>query len=151
TAGAIRVNGVSPAEARWHRLYGCVFQAPSLFPWRTLERNVMLPLEIMRLPRRERHARARERLALLGLSGFERSYPGQLSGDMQQRASIARALAVDPELLLMDEPFGAFDEIVRDRLNNELLRLWKKTGKTIVFATHSIAEAVFLSTRIVVM
>jgi NitT/TauT family transport system ATP-binding protein len=151
TAGQIVVNGVSPELARVQRAYGYVFQAPALYPWRTVERNVMLPLEIMGVPGDERRARARRYLELVDLSGFERRFPWQLSGGMQQRASIARALSFDPALLLMDEPFGALDEIVRDRLNEQLLQLWAKTGKTVVFVTHSIPEAVFLSTRIVVM
>jgi NitT/TauT family transport system ATP-binding protein len=151
TAGSIRVNGVSPSEARRRRDYGYVFQAPALYPWRTIERNVMLPLEIMGYSPEERRERARRYLALVNLSGFERKFPWQLSGGMQQRASIARALSFDPKLLLMDEPFGALDEIVRDHLNEQLLQLWGRTGKTAVFVTHSIPEAVFLSTRIVVM
>jgi NitT/TauT family transport system ATP-binding protein len=151
SAGSIAVNGETPEEARLKRHYGYVFQAPALYPWRTLERNVMLPLEIMGIPAEERKARAARYLALVNLSGFERKYPWQLSGGMQQRASIARALSFDPALLLMDEPFGALDEIVRDHLNEQLLRLWNQTGKTVVFVTHSIPEAVFLSTRIVVM
>lgn len=151
TAGAALVNGMSPAEARARRAYGYVFQAPALYPWRTIQANVMLPLEIIGLPRAERQERARRMLALVRLEGFETSYPWQLSGGMQQRASIARALALESELLLMDEPFGALDEIVRDRLNQQLLELWRQTGKTVLFVTHSIQEAVFLSTRIVVM
>lgn len=151
TAGTISINGVSPEEARLKRAYGYVFQAPALYPWRTLERNVMLPLELMGIPPEERKARAARYLALVNLSGFERKFPWQLSGGMQQRASIARALSFDPMLLLMDEPFGALDEIVRDHLNEQLLRLWDKTGKTVAFVTHSIPEAVFLSTKIVVM
>ena len=128
-----------------------MFQAPALYPWRTVERNVMLPLEIMGFSRAERRERARRNLALVNLSGFERKYPWQLSGGMQQRVSIARALSFDPHLLFMDEPFGALDEIVRDKLNEQLLRLWRQTRKTVLFVTHSIPEAVFLSTRIVVM
>jgi NitT/TauT family transport system ATP-binding protein len=151
TAGEIVVNGVSAAQARLARAYGYVFQAPALYPWRTIERNVMLPLEIMGMAAEERKARARRYLELVNLTGFERRFPWQLSGGMQQRASIARALSFDPALLLMDEPFGALDEIVRDHLNEQLLQLWAKTGKTVVFVTHSIPEAVFLSTRIVVM
>ena len=151
TGGTIRINGVSPEEARLKRAYGYVFQAPALYPWRTLERNVMLPLELMGISPQERKERAARYLALVNLSGFERKFPWQLSGGMQQRASIARALSFDPTLLLMDEPFGALDEIVRDHLNEQLLRLWDKTGKTVAFVTHSIPEAVFLSTKIVVM
>lgn len=151
TGGTIRVNGMSPEEARKARQYGYVFQAPALYPWRTVERNVMLPLEIMGIAAAERRELARKNLELVNLKGFERKYPWQLSGGMQQRASIARALSFDPKLLLMDEPFGALDEIVRDSLNLQLLRLWRETQKTVVFVTHSIPEAVFLSTRIVVM
>jgi NitT/TauT family transport system ATP-binding protein len=151
TEGTITVNGMSPAEARQARAYGYVFQAAGLFPWRTIGGNVRLPLEIMRYSRAERAARCARVLELVELSGFEKKYPWQLSGGMQQRASIARALAFDADILLMDEPFGALDEIVRDRLNEELLALWGRTGKTIAFVTHSIPEAVFLSTRIVVM
>ena len=151
TAGTILVNGVTPEQARMQRHYGYIFQAPALYPWRTIERNVMLPLEIMGFDAKERRARMEKYLKLVNLSGFERKFPWQLSGGMQQRASIARALSFDPALLLMDEPFGALDEIVRDHLNEQLLRLWNQTRKTVVFVTHSIPEAVFLSTRIVVM
>lgn len=151
TAGAISVNGVSPHEARLQRAYGYVFQAASLYPWRNIAKNVALPLEIMSVARAERERRIKENLELVDLTGFEKKYPWQLSGGMQQRASIARALAVEPALLLMDEPFGALDEIVRDHLNEQLLQLWAKTSKTVVFVTHSIPEAVFLSTHIVVM
>ena len=151
TSGSIRVNGMSPREARAGRAYGYVFQAPALYPWRTVARNIALPLEIMGFSRAEREARVAKGLELVNLSGFGAKYPWQLSGGMQQRASIARALSFDPDLLLMDEPFGALDEIVRDMLNQQLLRLWDVTGKTVLFVTHSIPEAVFLSTHIVVM
>ena len=151
TGGTITVNGVTPEQARQKRAYGYVFQAAALYPWRTIERNVTLPLEIMGVPAAERRARAAKYLELVNLGGFEKKFPWQLSGGMQQRASIARALSFDPDLLLMDEPFGALDEIVRDHLNEQLLELWDRTGKTVVFVTHSIPEAVFLSTRIVVM
>ena len=151
TAGRITVNGMRPSEAREKRAYGYVFQAAGLFPWRTIGGNVRLPLEIMGYDRAERAARTRRVMELVELEGFEKKYPWQLSGGMQQRASIARALGFDADILLMDEPFGALDEIVRDRLNEELLGLWARTGKTICFVTHSIPEAVYLSTRIVVM
>ncbi|MGD9914170.1 MAG: ABC transporter ATP-binding protein [Rhizobiaceae bacterium] len=151
TAGSITVNGMTPQAARESRAYGYVFQAPALYPWRTIQRNVALPLEIMGIGRAERNERIARTLALVNLSGFEKKYPWQLSGGMQQRASIARALAFDADLLLMDEPFGALDEIVRDHLNEQLLQLWARTTKTICFVTHSIPEAVYLSTRIVVM
>jgi NitT/TauT family transport system ATP-binding protein len=151
TAGTLAVNGMTPEAARQARAYGYVFQAAGLYPWRTVAANVALPLEIMGYPRAERAARVARVLELVELSGFARRYPWQLSGGMQQRASIARALAFDAGILLMDEPFGALDEIVRDRLNEALLDLWRKTGKTILFVTHSIPEAVYLSTRIVVM
>ena len=151
TGGSVSVNGMSPDEARRSRAYGYVFQAAGLYPWRTIAGNVRLPLEIMGYARAERERRVAEVLRLVELDGFGRKYPWQLSGGMQQRASIARALAFDADILLMDEPFGALDEIVRDRLNEQLLSLWTRTGKTICFVTHSIPEAVFLSTRIVVM
>ncbi|ODT13876.1 MAG: sulfonate ABC transporter ATP-binding protein [Mesorhizobium sp. SCN 65-12] len=151
TAGSISVNGMTPQEAREKRAYGYVFQAAALLAWRTIERNVALPLEIMGLGKAEQAERIKRTLDLVNLSGFEKKYPWQLSGGMQQRASIARALAFDADLLLMDEPFGALDEIVRDHLNEQLLRLWAATDKTICFVTHSIPEAVYLSTRIVVM
>jgi NitT/TauT family transport system ATP-binding protein len=151
TGGAITVNGVTPDQARRKRAYGYVFQAPALYPWRTVMRNVTLPLEIMGLDAAERNARAVKYLDMVGLGEFGRKFPWQLSGGMQQRVSIARALSFDPDLLLMDEPFGALDEITRDHLNEQLLRLWERTGKTVIFVTHSIAEAVFLSSRIVVM
>jgi NitT/TauT family transport system ATP-binding protein len=151
SAGTVLVDGTSPEEARLKLRYGYIFQAPALYPWRTVEKNVMLPLEIMGFSAEERRERARRYLALVNLSGFERKFPWQLSGGMQQRVSIARALSFDPALLLMDEPFGALDEIVRDHLNDQLLQLWRKTRKTVLFVTHSISEAVFLSTRVVVM
>ncbi|MBL8581354.1 MAG: ABC transporter ATP-binding protein [Rhizobiaceae bacterium] len=151
TDGTITVNGMSPEQAREKRAYGYVFQAAALLPWRTIERNVALPLEIIGLSGSEQRERIHRTLELVNLSGFEKKYPWQLSGGMQQRASIARALAFDADLLLMDEPFGALDEIVRDHLNEQLLELWARTEKTICFVTHSIPEAVYLSTRIVVM
>ena len=149
TDGTIEINGMSPGQARMARAYGYVFQAPALYPWRTVEKNVGLPLEIMGLS--DPSERIKRNLELVNLSGFEKKFPWQLSGGMQQRVSIARALAVEPKLLLMDEPFGALDEIVRDKLNQQLLELWAATKKTVVFVTHSIPEAVFLSSKIVVM
>lgn len=151
TGGRITVNGTTPEAARKARAYGYVFQAAGLYPWRTIGRNVSLPLEIMGYSRAEQAERVARVLELVELSGFERKFPWQLSGGMQQRASIARALAFDADILLMDEPFGALDEIVRDHLNEQLLSLWGRTGKTIAFVTHSIPEAVYLSTKIVVM
>jgi NitT/TauT family transport system ATP-binding protein len=151
TSGTLLVNGMSAEQARLARRYGYVFQAPALFPWRTIEKNLKLPLEVMGFSDSEQNSRAARYLALVNLTGFERKFPWQLSGGMQQRVSIARALSFDPALLLMDEPFGALDEIVRDHLNEQLLQLWDKTGKTVLFVTHSIPEAVFLSTKIVVM
>ena len=151
TAGEISVNGMTPEAARLNRAYGYVFQAAALYPWRTIEKNVALPLEIMGYAGEERRKRVARTLELVNLTGFEKKYPWQLSGGMQQRASIARALAFDADLLLMDEPFGALDEIVRDHLNEQLLKLWDRTDKTICFVTHSIPEAVYLSTKIVVM
>jgi NitT/TauT family transport system ATP-binding protein len=151
TGGTLTVNGMTPDAARQARAYGYVFQAAGLYPWRTIAGNVKLPLEIMGFDKTEQARRAAEVLRLVDLEGFERKYPWQLSGGMQQRASIARALAFDADILLMDEPFGALDEIVRDHLNEQLLKLWKITEKTIAFVTHSIPEAVYLSTKIVVM
>ncbi|MFN3292790.1 MAG: ABC transporter ATP-binding protein [Gemmobacter sp.] len=151
TGGTLTVNGLTPDEARRKRAYGYVFQAAGLYPWRTIAGNIKLPLEIMGFSRDEQDARVARVLELVELKGFGNKFPWQLSGGMQQRASIARALAFDADILLMDEPFGALDEIVRDRLNEELLKLWAATGKTIGFVTHSIPEAVYLSTRIVVM
>jgi NitT/TauT family transport system ATP-binding protein len=151
TAGRLAVNGMDPDAARRARAYGYVFQAAGLYPWRTIAGNIRLPLEIMGFARDEQAARVARVLDLVDLSAFAAKYPWQLSGGMQQRASIARALAFDADLLLMDEPFGALDEIVRDRLNAELRKLWAATAKTVCFVTHSIPEAVYLSTRIVVM
>ena len=149
--GEIKVNGMTPAEARLQRAYGYVFQAPVLYPWRTVEGNLKLPLEIMGIDKTEQVRRSKEVLEMVDLSGFEKKFPWQLSGGMQQRVSIARALTFYPDLLLMDEPFGALDEIVRDQLNEHFQRLWEQTHKTVVFVTHSIPEAAYLSTKIVVM
>ena len=151
TGGQITINGVSPEEARTARAYGYDFQAAGLYPWRTIGGNIRLPLEIMGYSKSDQAKRVQDVLKLVELSDFEKKFPWQLSGGMQQRASIARALAFDADILLMDEPFGALDEIVRDHLNEQLLDLWRRTNKTIGFVTHSIPEAVYLSTKIVVM
>jgi len=151
TAGTVEVNGKPAHQARVDRDYGIVFQAPVLFDWRSVEANVRLPLEISDIKGAERDKRISEMLDLVELDGFRDHYPHQLSGGMQQRVAIARALALQPALLLMDEPFGALDEMTRERLNLEVLRIWRATGKTVIFVTHSIPEAVFLSTRVVVM
>ena len=155
SSGSVRVNGMSSHDARLARAYGYVFQAPALFPWRTVLGNVCLPLQIHGIDKTKARAVALEQLARVGLTGFEGKYPWQLSGGMQQRVSIARALGFEPKLLMMDEPFGALDEITRDRLNEQLLQLWRgdaaRAKRTVVFVTHSIPEAVFLSSRIVVM
>jgi NitT/TauT family transport system ATP-binding protein len=151
TSGDISVNGMTPDAARMARAYGYVFQAAGLYPWRTIGGNIRLPLEIMGISKAEMADRVAHVMDLVDLNGFEKKFPWQLSGGMQQRASIARALAFDADILLMDEPFGALDEIVRDHLNEQLLKLWARTEKTISFVTHSIPEAVYLSTKIVVM
>lgn len=151
TTGTVLVNGVSPNQARLARAYGYVFQAPALFPWRTVLANVTLPLQIQGKGKAEAKAIAQEQLGRVGLKGFEGKYPWQLSGGMQQRVSIARALSFEPKILMMDEPFGALDEITRDHLNEQLQQLWQRERRTVVFVTHSIAEAVYLSTKIVVM
>jgi NitT/TauT family transport system ATP-binding protein len=151
SSGEILVNGKSAHRARLDRDYGIVFQAAVLYDWRTVTKNIALPLELLGWSRAQRSERVREMLHLVELEGFEKHYPWQLSGGMQQRVSIARALSFSPALLLMDEPFGALDEMTRERLNAELLRIWAETGSTVIFVTHSIAEAVYLSTRVVVM
>lgn len=151
TTGEIRVNGKTPREARLNREYGIVFQAPVLYDWRTVTQNVQLPLEVMDYSHAERPKLASDMLSMVGLAEFEEHYPWQLSGGMQQRVSIARALSFSPEILLMDEPFGALDEMTRERMNLELLRIWRETKTTVVFVTHSIPEAVFLASRVVVM
>ena len=155
SSGSVRVNGMSSHDARLARAYGYVFQAPALFPWRSVLGNVCLPLQINGTDKIKARAIAMEQLARVGLTGFEGKYPWQLSGGMQQRVSIARALGFEPKLMMMDEPFGALDEITRDRLNEQLLQLWRgdaaRAKRTVVFVTHSIPEAVFLSSRIVVM
>jgi NitT/TauT family transport system ATP-binding protein len=151
SSGLLTVNGKSAHQARLDRDYGIVFQDAVLYDWRTVSKNIQLPLEMLGWDRRRRDERVREMMQLVELTGFEKHHPWQLSGGMQQRVSIARALSFDPKLLLMDEPFGALDEMTRERLNAELLRIWQETGSTVVFVTHSIPEAVFLSTRVVVM
>ena len=151
TSGTVLVNGVSAAQARQNGAYGYVFQAPALYPWRTVLKNVTLPLEIKGMGAAERKNVAMRQLANVGLTGFEGKFPWQLSGGMQQRVSIARALGFEPKILMMDEPFGALDEITRDRLNEQLLQLWAKERRTVIFVTHSIPEAAFLSSKIVVM
>ena len=151
SSGDLLVNGKSPRDARLDRDYGMVFQAATLYDWRSVAKNVQLPLEVMGYSKDERQKRALEMLEMVELGAFANHYPWQLSGGMQQRVSIARALAFDPSMLLMDEPFGALDEFTRERMNLELLSIWERTRKTIIFVTHSIAEAVFLSNRIVVM
>lgn len=149
TSGSITVNGLAPRDARLKRQYGYVFQAPALYPWRTVEANVMLPLEVFGLPKAERRERARKHLDLVRLSGFANKYPWQLSGGMQQRVSIARALSFEPELLLMDEPFGALDAMTRQGLQDEMLALVASTGATVVFVTHDLEEAIYLGDRVV--
>jgi NitT/TauT family transport system ATP-binding protein len=151
SSGTVEVNGKSAARARADRDYGIVFQDSVLFDWRTVAKNIGLPLELAGWSRERRRERVEEMLGLVELSGFESHHPWQLSGGMQQRVSIARALSFSPPLLLMDEPFGALDEMTRERLNLELLRIWEASGSTVIFVTHSIAEAVFLSTRVIVM
>jgi len=151
TSGTVTINGKPARQARLDRDYGIVFQAPVLFDWRTVQANVALPLEVKGLARPDREQRVKATLDLVELGDFARHYPYQLSGGMQQRVSIARALALEPSILLMDEPFGALDEMTRERMNSEVQRIWQQTGTTVVFVTHSIPEAVFLSSRVVVM
>jgi len=151
TEGSVLVDGGTPRRARLQKKYGIVFQSPVLYEWRTVQKNVELPLELMKLTKGERAARAEKMLALVGLTEFAGHYPQQLSGGMQQRVGIARALALRPEFLLMDEPFSALDEFTREKLNEDLLDIWQKTNKTVLFVTHNIAEAVFLSDRICVL
>ncbi len=151
TSGRISVRGETPREIRLQKKYGIVFQNPVLYEWRTVRRNVCMPMEMMGIPKRERTARVSKMLELVGLMNFGKKYPHELSGGMQQRVGIARALAIQPEILLMDEPFSALDEFTKEKLHEDLLRIWKKTNKTILFVTHNIQEAVFLSDRVVVL
>ena len=151
TSGEISIAGETPREARLKRRYGIVFQNAVLYEWRTVKKNIMMPLEIMHVPKKEREERAMKMLELVGLTEFANHYPNQLSGGMQQRVGIARALAIQPEILLMDEPFSALDEFTREKLHSDLLRIWRKTNKTIIFVTHNIQESVFLSDKICVL
>lgn len=151
TSGSISVRGQSPREIRLQKKYGIVFQNPVLYDWRTVRRNVCMPMELMGIPKKDRTARVTKMLELVGLMEFGKKYPHELSGGMQQRVGIARALAIKPEILLMDEPFSALDEFTKEKLHEDLLRIWKKTNKTILFVTHNIQEAVFLSDRVVVL
>jgi NitT/TauT family transport system ATP-binding protein len=151
TSGTVRIDGQTPRETRLQKKYGIVFQSPVLFDWRTVRGNVRLPLEMMKVQREEQKRRIEKELELVGLTEFANTYPYQLSGGMQQRVGIARALAVKPEFLLMDEPFSALDEFTREKLNEDLLSIWQKTSTTIIFVTHNISEAVFLSDRVFVL
>ncbi|MDD2968398.1 MAG: ABC transporter ATP-binding protein [Lachnospiraceae bacterium] len=151
TQGKIEVRGQSPRQIRLQKKYGIVFQSPVLYDWRTVRRNVCMPMELMGMPKKDRTARVSKMLELVGLLEFGKHYPHELSGGMQQRVGIARALAIRPEILLMDEPFSALDEFTKEKLHEDLLRIWRKTNKTVLFVTHNIQEAVFLSDRIVVM
>ncbi|MDO4481174.1 MAG: ABC transporter ATP-binding protein [Bacillota bacterium] len=149
--GRVTVSGTDAEQARLAHKYGMVFQSPSLLEWRTVLQNIELPLELQNIPKKQRREIAMEQLSLVDLYGYENSYPSELSGGMQQRVGIARALASDPEILLMDEPFSALDEFTRERLHGDILRIWRNTKKTIVFVTHNISEAAFLSDRVCVM
>ena len=151
SSGDIKISGESPHDARLKRRYGIVFQNAVLYEWRTVKKNIMLPLEIMHVPLKEQSERAEKMLELVGLTEFANHYPHQLSGGMQQRVGIARALAIQPEILLMDEPFSALDEFTREKLHIDLLRIWRKTNKTIIFVTHNIQESVFLSDKVCVL
>ncbi|ADY55684.1 Taurine-transporting ATPase [Syntrophobotulus glycolicus DSM 8271] len=151
TAGSVSIRGQSPRDIRLQQKYGIVFQSPVLYDWRTVRRNICMPMEIMGIPRKERTARINQMLDLVGLQDFGYKYPFELSGGMQQRVGICRALALNPEFLLMDEPFSALDEFTREKLNEDLLGIWSKTRKTVIFVTHNIVESVFLSDRVVVL
>ncbi|MDO5519385.1 MAG: ABC transporter ATP-binding protein [bacterium] len=151
TDGSVRISGLTPKEVRMQQKFGIVFQSPVLFEWRTVKENIELPLEIMYWNKKERSERANQMLELVGLKEFANHYPGQLSGGMQQRVGIARAFGIRPEILLMDEPFSALDEFTKEKLHEDLLRIWAKTNKTVIFVTHNIAESVFLSDRVCVL
>ena len=151
TSGSVTVAGLSASTARKSNRYGMVFQSAALLDWRTVADNIALPLELQKKTKEERKEAIRRQLRIVDLEGHENRYPHELSGGMQQRVGIARALATDPDILLMDEPFSALDEFTRERLQGDILRIWRKTGKTIVFVTHDIAEAVFLSDRICIL
>lgn len=151
TSGSVSIHGQTPKEIRLQQKYGIVFQSPVLYDWRTVRRNICMPMEIMGIPKKERTARIDQTLELVGLKDFGQKYPFELSGGMQQRVGIARALALDPEILLMDEPFSALDEFTREKLNEDVLKIWGKTKNTIIFVTHNISESVFLSDRVVVL
>ena len=151
SSGQVLIDGQSTKKARMQKKYGMVFQSPVLYEWRTVQKNVELPLELMKLSKQERAGRAEKMLELVGLLDFRDHHPQQLSGGMQQRVGIARALALRPEILLMDEPFSALDEFTREKLHEDLLHIWSKTNKTVLFVTHNIAEAVFLSDRVCVL
>lgn len=151
TEGQVRISGMTPREIRLQRKFGFVFQSAVLFDWRTIEKNVELPLETMGFKKKERRERSKEMLEMVGLTDFAKHFPNQLSGGMQQRANIARALALEPEILLMDEPFSALDEFTKEKLHEDLLKIWRKTNKTVLFVTHNIQEAVYLSDRVCVL
>lgn len=151
TTGSVRIGGLTPKEVRRQQKFGIVFQSPVLLEWRTVKQNVELPLEIMYWDKKKRTERADKMLELVGLTKFSNHYPGQLSGGMQQRVGIARAFGIRPEILLMDEPFSALDEFTKEKLHEDLLRIWWKTNKTVIFVTHNIAESVFLSDRVCVL
>lgn len=151
TSGSVRISGMTPKEIRLQQKFGIVFQSPVLFDWRTIKQNIELPLEVMHFKKEERSKRAQEMLEMVGLKDFAKHYPNQLSGGMQQRVNIARAFSIQPEILLMDEPFSALDEFTKEKLHEDLLRIWRQTNKTIIFVTHNIQESVFLSDRVCVL